>query len=182
MRMQDEPAVTTTAVPSGAPGFGPGDDNAAGEGGSSAAVVGGGRGAEARDDDAPVAPGPAHVEAWARVRGRLREEVGEVEYRTWMRQMALAAIEGDEAVVHVPSRFLRDWLRGQFGDRMRALWAAEGVGVRRVEIRVAPAGSAVGGDPAPAPGRGGEDEAEAARAAPVPAPSAAAPLDRKSVV
>ncbi|MFH5925495.1 chromosomal replication initiator protein DnaA [Roseomonas xinghualingensis] len=76
--------------------------------------------------------------AWARIRGRLREEVGEAEYRTWLRQLALAGVEGEEAVVHVPTRFLRDWLRGQYGDRLRALWQAEGVGVRRVDIRVAP--------------------------------------------
>ena len=79
--------------------------------------------------------------AWARIRGRLREEVGEAEYRTWLRQLTLAGVEGEEAVVHVPTRFLRDWLRGQYGDRLRALWQAEGVGVRRVDIRVAPSGT-----------------------------------------
>jgi chromosomal replication initiator protein len=78
--------------------------------------------------------------AWARIRGRLREEVGEAEYRTWLRQLTLAGVEGEEAVVHVPTRFLRDWLRGQYGDRLRALWQAEGLGIRRVDIRVAPPG------------------------------------------
>lgn len=93
------------------------------------------------------------TEAWARIRGRLREEIGEIEYRTWMRQMTLAAIEGEEAVVQVPSRFLRDWLRSQYGDRLRALWQAENLGVRRVDIRVAPAsapdGAPVDGEPVP---------------------------------
>ncbi|WP_156878652.1 chromosomal replication initiator protein DnaA [Roseomonas gilardii] len=84
------------------------------------------------------------TEAWARIRGRLREEIGEIEYRTWMRQMTLAAIEGEEAVVQVPSRFLRDWLRSQYGDRLRALWQAENLGVRRVDIRVAPASASDG--------------------------------------
>jgi len=77
--------------------------------------------------------------AWVRIRGRLREEVGEAEYRTWLRQLTLAGIEGEEAIIHVPTRFLRDWLRGQYGDRLRALWQAEPVGVRRVDIRVATA-------------------------------------------
>jgi chromosomal replication initiator protein len=76
--------------------------------------------------------------AWARIRGRLREEVGEAEYRTWLRQLTLATVEDEEAVVYVPTRFLRDWLRGQYGDRLRALWLAENIGVRRVDIRVAP--------------------------------------------
>ena len=29
---------------------------------------------------------------WARVRGRLQDEVGEVEYRTWLRQMTLVGM------------------------------------------------------------------------------------------
>ncbi|MFC3125351.1 chromosomal replication initiator protein DnaA [Pseudoroseomonas globiformis] len=77
-------------------------------------------------------------EAWTRIRGRLRDEVGEVEYRSWLRQMTLGAIEGEEAVILLPTRFLRDWVRGHYGDRLRALWTAENLGVRRVEIRVAP--------------------------------------------
>ena len=59
------------------------------------------------------------AEAWARIRGRLREEVGEVEYRTWLRQMTLAGIEGDEAIVVLPTRFLRDWVRSHYGDRLQ---------------------------------------------------------------
>jgi chromosomal replication initiator protein len=77
--------------------------------------------------------------AWARVRGRLRKEVGEIEYRTWLRQMTLSAIDGDEAVVTLPTRFLRDWVSSHYGDRLRSLWQAEDAAIRRVDIRVAPA-------------------------------------------
>ncbi len=73
---------------------------------------------------------------WARVRGRLQQEVGEVEYRTWLRQMTLVGLDGDEVTVHLPTRFLRDWVRAQFGDRLTALWQEQIPGVRRVEIGV----------------------------------------------
>ena len=73
---------------------------------------------------------------WARIRGRLQSEVGDVEYRTWLRQMTLAGLEGDEIVVRLPTRFLRDWVRSHYGDRLTALWTAENRAVRRVEIRV----------------------------------------------
>jgi chromosomal replication initiator protein len=76
---------------------------------------------------------------WARIRGRLREEVGEVEYRTWLRQMTLAGIDGEEAVILLPTRFLRDWVNSHYGDRLRVLWQAEESAVRRVEIRVSQA-------------------------------------------
>ena len=51
---------------------------------------------------------PQLAEQWARVRGRLQQEVGDVEYRTWLRQMTLAAVDGDEVTVFLPTRFLRD--------------------------------------------------------------------------
>jgi chromosomal replication initiator protein len=76
---------------------------------------------------------------WARIRGRLREEVGEVEYRSWLRQMTLAGIDGDEAIVMLPTRFLRDWVTSHYGERLRVLWQSEHPVVRRLEIRVAPA-------------------------------------------
>jgi chromosomal replication initiator protein len=73
---------------------------------------------------------------WARVRGRLREEVGEVEYRTWLKQMTLADASEDEVTIVLPTRFLRDWVRAHYGDRLRALWAAENGRIRRVELRI----------------------------------------------
>ena len=75
--------------------------------------------------------------SWARIRGRLRDEVGEAEYKSWLRQMTLAGIEGDEAVIFLPTRFLRDWVNGHYGDRLRALWQAENPTIRRIDIRVA---------------------------------------------
>src|SRR3954452_15581520 len=77
------------------------------------------------------------VACWARNRGRLRDEVGEVEYRTWLRQMTLQGIDGDEAVILLPTRFLRDWVNSHYGDRLRAPWQGEDAAIRRVEIRVA---------------------------------------------
>lgn len=82
------------------------------------------------------------VACWARIRGRLRDEVGEVEYRTWLRQMTLEGIDGEEVVILLPTRFLRDWVNSHYGDRLRALWQAEDAAIRRVEIRVAQVASA----------------------------------------
>ena len=73
---------------------------------------------------------------WARVRGRLQSEVGDVEYRTWLRQMTLTGLDGDEITVRLPTRFLRDWVRSHYGDRLTALWQTENRAVRRVDIRV----------------------------------------------
>ena len=79
---------------------------------------------------------PQFAVQWMKVRARLQAEVGEVEYRTWLRQMTLVALDGDEATVHLPTRFLRDWVSTRYGDRLRALWQAENPSIRRVDIRV----------------------------------------------
>ena len=73
---------------------------------------------------------------WARVRGRLQAEVGEVEYRNWLRQMTLVGQDSDEVTVHLPTRFLRDWVRSHYGDRLGVLWQAENTRIKRVDIRV----------------------------------------------
>jgi chromosomal replication initiator protein len=78
---------------------------------------------------------------WARIRGRLQSEVGDVEYRTWLRQMTLAGLDGDEIAINLPTRFLRDWVKARYGDRIATLWHAENPGVHRVDIRV---GASVG--------------------------------------
>ncbi len=73
---------------------------------------------------------------WGRVRQRLQAEVGEAEYRAWLRQMALGTVDGDEVTLHLPTRFLRDWVRSHYGERLNALWRSENPAIRRVDIRV----------------------------------------------
>lgn len=114
--------------------------------------------------------------AWARVRSRLRQEVGDVEYRTWLRQLTLSAMDGDVAVISLPTRFLRDWVRDHYGDRLRVLCQSEMAGLRRVELRVAaeaqdilPEGSLPDAAQGSATGL-----AESLSAAPMPPPAAAA--------
>jgi chromosomal replication initiator protein len=86
--------------------------------------------------DSEIVDAPQLAVHWARIRGRLQAEVGEVEYRTWLRQMTLAGLDGDEITVTLPTRFLRDWVSTRYGDRLSALWQAENPAIRRVDIRV----------------------------------------------
>ncbi|NPD68314.1 chromosomal replication initiator protein DnaA [Lichenicola cladoniae] len=75
---------------------------------------------------------------WARICGRLQTEVGEVEYRTWLRQMTLGPVDHDEITLYLPTRFLRDWVRSQYGDRLGTMWNGEIAEIRRVELMLAP--------------------------------------------
>ena len=111
---------------------------------------------------------------WARVRGRLQNEVGDVEYRTWLRQMSFGGLDGDEVTVRLPTRFLRDWVRTHYGDRLNALWQSENRQVRRVDIRVGPGSPGDGlAEPVsvahPPPPGAAPPEAAAAAGGPLPA-------------
>jgi chromosomal replication initiator protein len=79
---------------------------------------------------------------WARLRARLRDEVGETEYRNWLRQMVLQTVEGEIVLITLPSRFLRDWVRDHYGDRLRILAQAEWPQVKRMDFRVSTAAQA----------------------------------------
>jgi chromosomal replication initiator protein len=86
--------------------------------------------------DEPIADISQLAPHWARIRSRLHGEVGEMEYRNWLRQMTLSAVDGDEITVLLPTRFLCDWVRSRYGDRLNSLWSEENPAIRRVDIRV----------------------------------------------
>jgi chromosomal replication initiator protein len=74
---------------------------------------------------------------WARVRGKLRAEFGEVAYRSWLKPLTLAGIEDGEVRIAVPTRFMQDWVRTHYAERLRALWKAENKIIRNIEIIIA---------------------------------------------
>jgi chromosomal replication initiator protein len=73
--------------------------------------------------------------AWTRILDRLRAEVGEVEYQTWIRQVRLVGMDGDEITLSLPTRFLRDWVSTCYGLRLRTMWQAEMPAIRRLDLR-----------------------------------------------
>ncbi len=112
------------------------------------------------------------VEQWARVRARLQAEVGEVEYRTWLKQVALSGIDGDEVTVILPTRFLRDWVKKEYGDLITALWQVENPAIRSVDIRAQPSRGT-------APNLAEPAVQVAAPVAPVSRADVVAPLDQR---
>src|SRR5258708_12243884 len=87
--------------------------------------------------------GPTVETQWARVRGKLRAEFGEVAYRSWLKPLTLAGVDDGEVKIAVPTRFMQDWVRTHYAERLRALWKAENKNVRAVEIVVASPAAAV---------------------------------------
>ncbi len=73
---------------------------------------------------------------WARVRGRLRTEVGEAAFKSWLKPLTLRRIDNDVVRLSVGTRFMRDWVASHYGDRLRELWREEDATIGSIEIAV----------------------------------------------
>ncbi|MGE0151951.1 MAG: chromosomal replication initiator protein DnaA [Reyranellaceae bacterium] len=84
--------------------------------------------------------GKAQIDAqWARVRARLRQEVGELAYRSWLKPLTLGELRDNRLRLVVPTRFMRDWINGHYAERLHALWAIENSSIAAVEVCIQPA-------------------------------------------
>ncbi|CAA7611581.1 chromosomal replication initiator protein DnaA [Magnetospirillum sp. UT-4] len=99
---------------------------------------------------------------WDRIVGRLRDEVGDAAYRSWLRPITCQGVNDGSVRLGLPTRFMRDWVATHYAERIRSLWGAENPAIRAVEVVVEGTRSATA--LAPAPG-----------SAPAPAPQCAAP-------
>ena len=53
-----------------------------------------------------------------------------------LQPMNLERVDGGQAVIAAPTRFLRDWVATHYADRLLALWRAENERVTRLSIVV----------------------------------------------
>jgi chromosomal replication initiator protein len=94
--------------------------------------------------------GPNVSEQWARVRGRLRNEVGEAAFRSWLKPLTLLSLREGTVRLAVPTRFMRDWVQSNYAETLSGLWRDESRGALKVEIVVQPPNRPVV-KPGPAP-------------------------------
>jgi chromosomal replication initiator protein len=75
--------------------------------------------------------------AWMAIRGLLRAEYGARTYESWLKPIDLVGVEDGAATLSLPTHFMADWIRNHFLDRLRGLWAAQGVPAVRLIVRSA---------------------------------------------
>ncbi|HCP00749.1 MAG: chromosomal replication initiator protein DnaA [Alphaproteobacteria bacterium] len=91
------------------------------------------------------------TEQWTRVRARLRTDVGEAAFNSWLKPLTLGDFNAGRLRVAVPTRFMRDWIDQNYGARLTELWTDENDSVESVEIIVQPSQTVI--QPAGAPPR-----------------------------
>jgi len=93
--------------------------------------------AEAAKKNLETAGNTPEVE-WDRVVAHLRQEIGDIAYRSWLAPINLLRIDGGEAVIAAPARLYRDWVASHYADRILALWRTENRLIKRISVVVAP--------------------------------------------
>ena len=78
----------------------------------------------------------AAAAAWLRVKRRLRAEVGEDVYTSWLARLELAGLEEGHASLSVPTRFLKSWIEAHYLDRILSNFQSELDTVAAVSILV----------------------------------------------
>jgi chromosomal replication initiator protein len=75
---------------------------------------------------------------WDRVRGRLRDELGEAAFKSWLNPLCLTEVKNGQVRMGAPTRFLRDWVATHYGDTIRRLWTREDSSISAIDIVVLP--------------------------------------------
>jgi chromosomal replication initiator protein len=71
---------------------------------------------------------------WTRIRSQLRAEFGEAAYRSWLKPASFELADAQTVRILAPTRFMRDWIETQYGDRLLKLCAAENPEIQRLDI------------------------------------------------
>lgn len=73
---------------------------------------------------------------WETVQTRLRQEIGDTAFTSWVKPMRLGDVSDTQVQLAVPTRFMRDWVLTHFADRIRTLWTSENPQIRTVQVVV----------------------------------------------
>ena len=64
---------------------------------------------------------PFNLQSWEKLRIKLKKQVGETAYKSWLRQISFKSAESDSLTISVPTKFLRDWIATHFAEKIKVL-------------------------------------------------------------
>lgn len=73
---------------------------------------------------------------WARVKRRLRAELGEDVFTSWFARLELDSVTDGCAKLTVPTRFLKSWIEAHYADRVLAIYRSEESAIERIALSV----------------------------------------------
>ena len=73
---------------------------------------------------------------WAQIRARLRAELGEELYNSWLSRLELRGVDDGEATLIAPTNFMKKWINKHYLDRLEAEFQVEFGDISRVSMAV----------------------------------------------
>jgi chromosomal replication initiator protein len=73
---------------------------------------------------------------WQRAADRMRDELGQVGYETWIGPLNFVAHQGSTVTIEAPNRFFRDWINDRYLSLMRVALSEEAGGAIEVRLTV----------------------------------------------
>ncbi len=74
---------------------------------------------------------------WTTVKERLRSEVGDAAFRSWLQPVEMGNVEAQTVRLTVPSKFMRNWIESHYGDQIRKCVRLENPRISNVELIIA---------------------------------------------
>jgi len=79
----------------------------------------------------------ARQEQWENVRARLKSEFGEATFNSWIKPLRVVGNSKASVQLEAPTRFMRDWVKSHYSDRMSSFWRLEDSNIQSVAIEAA---------------------------------------------
>lgn len=87
---------------------------------------------------------------WTTVKERLRSEVGDAAFRSWLQPVEMCDVEAQTVRLTVPSKFMRNWIESHYGDQIRKCVRLENPRINNVELIITTDRPVQDNTPAPA--------------------------------
>ena len=75
-----------------------------------------------------------NIEIWDKVKNRLRKELGETLYRSWLKPLKLIKIKKNTIIFSADTSLVRDRVERQYTDRIVSIWASEKPGIKDIKV------------------------------------------------
>ena len=75
-----------------------------------------------------------NIEVWEKVKNRLRKELGETLYRSWLKPLKLKKINNNTIILSAETSLVRDRVERQYTDRIVSIWASEKPGINDLKV------------------------------------------------
>ena len=74
---------------------------------------------------------------WATVRGRIRQKIGDAQFKSWIKVISLKDCVDRKVILSVPSAFVRTRIIEQYLDIIKSYWLVQNLKINDIDIVVA---------------------------------------------